>query len=620
MSLETDSKRSNQIQALRALACLLVVLYHAKFISGGYIGVDIFYVISGFLITGIILRELERSNSFSFIAFYGRRFKRLLPASFTVVVSTGLAGWILLPASMRANFGKDVIAASTYISNYLFAIWNNDYQNLGATPSAFIHFWSLAVEEQFYLFWPIFLVILYRKGGRRLLLSGVITVALLSFTFSLWLTAKRPVWSFYILPTRAWELALGALLIFLPLKKVKSALIFAVPAVGLIIAVNLFNESTPFPGTAALVPVLSTALLIATRNSWPKFTEKVVNNRATQYFGDVSYSLYLWHWPVLVLPILIWNRELRLYEILVLLLATLVLSHLTFTYIENPLRYSPWNPKRSLRLATTLTISAVLLGIGIHSSYSNTININDSKYSLDEIRAKPQNNLDGCHLHVYSTVSPICEYGDIHSSQTVVLYGDSHAAQWLPALDEIGKRRHIKIVSLTKSSCPSSEVIKQVTSQYKVADCQRFRDNSIARIAKIRPLAVIATGMQPIVLSGTNTKAKSWWLLGEAKLFSRIKDLTTYPIYLGDTPLPHRDIPDCLVAGEGKACDSSTPIPAGAAIGFHYINPNPWLCGRDCPAMIDGIVVYRDQSHISVAMSKHLSTQLESALRTIGLF
>jgi peptidoglycan/LPS O-acetylase OafA/YrhL len=167
------TQRIPQIQALRALAASLVLIYHADLLPGGYIGVDIFYVISGYLITGILLRELENTNSIDFSAFYARRFKRLLPSSVVVIIFTGVMSWVFLPASMRQNIGKELIAASTYISNYLFAFWNNDYQNQGATPSPFIHFWSLAVEEQFYLFWPIALFVFYKFGKKRGVFIGM---------------------------------------------------------------------------------------------------------------------------------------------------------------------------------------------------------------------------------------------------------------------------------------------------------------------------------------------------------------------------------------------------------------------------------------------------------------
>jgi hypothetical protein len=263
----------------------------------------------------------------------------------------------------------------------------------------------------------------------------------------------------------------------------------------------------------------------------------------------------------------------------------------------------------------------VLLGVAIFFSYSNSLTVgNGVTLSIDEIRSKPINNDDGCHIHIRQTVSPRCEYGDTSSSTTIILYGDSHAAQWLPALDIIGKKRGIKIISLTKSACPSAEVIKELSSQYAVKDCQAFRNSSIKRIQSTRPLAVIMTGMQPFTAPNSTESSRSWWLAGEAKAFERIKGYTTYPIYLTDTPLPQIDIPDCLVADRGAECDTSKKIDPEVAPGLIAINPTPWLCQSSCPAIVDGIVAYRDKSHLTVAMSKHLSAQLEQSLAKIGLF
>lgn len=614
------SPRVPQIQALRAIAAILVLLYHAKFVSGGYIGVDIFYVISGYLITGLLLNELEKSGRLSLSAFYTRRFKRLLPASFFTIAITGVVGWLLFPPSMRHDFGRDLIAASTYVSNFLFALWQNDYQNLGSTPSPFIHFWSLAVEEQFYLFWPIILLILFGIGRRKLVGVGVSVIALTSFIFSLYLTSTHPIWSFYILPTRAWELALGALVLFLPKRIVIPPLLSIIALLALIYGTVVFNEATPFPGSAALVPATATALLLALVKQRPIAFNRVSSFRTVQWLGEISYPLYLWHWPVLVIPAIYLSRSINLIETAFLLLLTVILADLTHRYVEERFRYASWSPRKTANFAAVTTLAACILGSAIYLSYSNSITFdNGTRYSLDQIRSKPENNQDGCHIHVGVTVSPKCEYGDTSSSKVIVLYGDSHAAQWLPALDLIGEKNRIKIVSLTKSSCPSAEVIKELSSQYKVADCQAFRDNSIARIKAIKPMAVIMTGMQPFYAPYSKKDARPWWLKGEAIALSRIKDHTKYPIYLTDTPLPRLDIPDCLAAKKASACDSSRPIPADVAKGLIPINPTPWLCRSNCAAILDGIVVYRDQSHITVEMSKHLAPKLESELRKIGV-
>jgi peptidoglycan/LPS O-acetylase OafA/YrhL len=614
-------ERNPQIQALRALAAGLVLIYHAKWIDGGYIGVDIFYVISGFLITGILLRELESKSTISLITFYARRTKRLLPASFVVIFATAIATLILLPASMRQSLGKDVIAASTYISNFLFALWENDYQNLNSTPSPFIHFWSLAVEEQFYIFWPLFILILFRTGRHRAVFYGVLTTLVASFLFSLYLTERAPIWAFYILPTRAWELAAGALLVFLPELKKFRPIVALFSFIAICIAALTFDKTTPFPGIAALAPVVATVLLLASRSEWPPIIDVIAQSRFTQWLGAISYPLYLWHWPVLVIPAIYLGEELTLVQTVLLLSLTVLLAGLTHRYVEAPMRAATLAHRKVFSFVALATSISILLGGFTFVQHSNSITI-DSGFtvSLDQVRSKPKINEDGCHIHIRQTLSPRCEYGDLTSDETIVLYGDSHAAQWFPALDLIGKRRGIKIVSLTKSACPSAEVIKELSSQYDVKDCQAFRDSSVARINKIKPLAVILTGMQPFTAPYSDVSASSWWLAGESTVFNRIKSATKFPIYLTDTPLPQIDIPDCLVAGRGAKCDTSRPVAAEVAPGLIPINPTPWLCTDTCPAIVDGIIAYRDKSHLTVEMSENLSRQLENALFRLGLF
>jgi peptidoglycan/LPS O-acetylase OafA/YrhL len=614
-------ERNPQIQALRALAAGLVLIYHAKWIDGGYIGVDIFYVISGFLITGILLRELESKSTISLITFYARRTKRLLPASFVVIFATAIATLILLPASMRQSLGKDVIAASTYISNFLFALWENDYQNLNSTPSPFIHFWSLAVEEQFYIFWPLFILILFRTGRHRAVFYGVLTTLVASFLFSLYLTERAPIWAFYILPTRAWELAAGALLVFLPELKKFRPIVALFSFIAICIATLTFDKTTPFPGIAALAPVVATVLLLASRSEWPPIIDVIAQSRFTQWLGAISYPLYLWHWPVLVIPAIYLGEELTLIQTVLLLSLTVLLAGLTHRYVEAPMRVATLAHRKVFSFVALATSISILLGGFTFVQHSNSITI-DSGFtvSLDQVRSKPKINEDGCHIHIRQTLSPRCEYGDLTSDETIVLYGDSHAAQWFPALDLIGKKRGIKIVSLTKSACPSAEVIKELSSQYDVKDCQAFRDSSVARINKIKPLAVILTGMQPFTAPYSDVSASSWWLAGESTVFNRIKSATKFPIYLTDTPLPQIDIPDCLVAGRGAKCDTSRPVAAEVAPGLIPINPTPWLCTDTCPAIVDGIIAYRDKSHLTVEMSKHLARELEIALVRLGLF
>jgi FlaG/FlaF family flagellin (archaellin) len=383
----------------------------------------------------------------------------------------------------------------------------------------------------------------------------------------------------------------------------------------------IFNEATPFPGTAALAPVIATVFLLASRSKWPPFIDVVAQSRLTQWLGAISYPLYLWHWPLLVIPAIYLGEELSTPQTILLLAITVVLAGLTHKFVEEPMREVKLSHTGVLNFAVIATSISVLVGGLTVMQHSNAITINGSvTVSLDEVRLKPLINYDGCHISMGQTVSPRCEYGDITSKKTIVLYGDSHAAQWFPALDLIGKKRGIKIVSLTKSACPSAEVIKELSSQYDVADCQAFRDSSIARIQKVKPLAVILAGMQPFTAPYSDESAKSWWLKGERVAFNRIKGATAFPIYLTDTPLPRVNIPDCLVAGRGEACDTSRPVDAEVAAGLIPINPTPWLCTEKCRAVVDGIIAYRDHSHLSVAMSKHLAKELEMSLARLGLF
>ena len=181
--------RIPQIQALRALAAILVLLFHANLVGGGYIGVDIFYVISGYLITGLIVREIEEHGGLNFKAFYLRRIKRLLPTSFSILMVTALVSWYLYPGTMREELGKHIFAAAIYVSNFLFAFWQMDYQNLSAIPPVVIHYWSLAVEEQFYLFWPFIIYALFKRGGRKSVGFGIAAISLASFLFSFYQTS-----------------------------------------------------------------------------------------------------------------------------------------------------------------------------------------------------------------------------------------------------------------------------------------------------------------------------------------------------------------------------------------------------------------------------------------------
>ena len=610
-----------QIQGLRALAALLVTIFHARLVPGGFIGVDIFYVISGYLITGLILREIEQTGSLDLNAFYQRRIKRLLPTSVFVLFITAIVGMFVLPAITRDALGRDLFAAAAYISNYLFAWWQNDYQNLNATPSPFIHYWSLAVEEQFYVVWPILLLLLARYG-RRAIFWGISITTVLSLLLSVYQTQTSPIWAFYSLPTRAWELGVGALLLFVPEKVWRNRFIPWLGVIGIAIATFNFDENTAFPGVNAVLPVFATALLIGSISIWPRAFNDLSNNRISQWLGSISYPLYLWHWPALVLPSSALGRPLRIRERLFCILLTVVLAHLTSKFIEQPLRHKKIEGKKVYLFFVATTITSLVAGLIISATSSSMISVKGTnyKFNLIDVMEKPAVYGDDCHVNYGETKSGYCTYGDTKSNRTLVLYGDSHAAQWFPALEQIALERGYKLISLTKSACPAVDAPREDQGAFKNVHCEKWRQNSITRIKSIHPDAVITSSFQYFTPpSGFPSKSR-WWDDGQRRLLSELRGSSNHLIYISDTPRPLRDIPNCLASRDSHTCDSTEKTRNVIINGFEKIDPTPWLCTSYCPAIKDGYVVYRDASHISVAASLALKPELEKALLAKGLF
>jgi peptidoglycan/LPS O-acetylase OafA/YrhL len=612
--------RIPQIQALRALAAILVLLFHAHLVGGGYIGVDIFYVISGYLITGLLLREIEERGGLNFKAFYLRRIKRLLPTSFFILMVTALSAWYFYPGTMREDLGRHIFAAAVYVSNFLFAFWQMDYQNLNAIPPVVVHFWSLAVEEQFYLFWPVIVLAAYKMGGRRRLFQVIALITAASFLFSLYLTATSPIWAFYSLPTRAWELGVGALLLPIP-KKYKLSVAYPWIALALLLYATFFyTEKTPFPGTAAIAPVLGTAIAIASISSWPRILNFFSNLRVTQWLGEISYPLYLWHWPLLVIPMVYLGRGLSIVERAVAILATLLFADLTHRYIEQPLRHISLSPKKIISSAVVATVIATGTGLAITATANDTITLSSGEsYSLTEIMERPQVYLDDCHVNNGEVESGKCTYGPI-TYRKIVLFGDSHAAQWMPVLEKLAFEKNFTLISLTKSACPGPAVAKVESGGYKNADCEEWRKNSIARIQALQPEAVLVSGMQHFELPSGYSNRSTWWREGQIKTFEALKGSSKNIIYISDTPHPLRDIPSCIAAGRIDKCNTTEPSPAIFTAGWKQINPTSWFCSETCPAVLNGVVVYRDASHISVMGAKMVEPQLLSTLISLGLF
>ena len=608
------TKKIGEIQGLRALAAILVLVFHAKFLPGGFVGVDIFYVISGFLITGLLLKELNSNGRISLKAFYLRRSKRLFPASFLVLFITAIVAWLLLPPISRGSIGRDLIATTLYVSNYLFAWWQNDYQNLNAVPSPFIHYWSLAVEEQFYLFWPIFIIAFAKLKSSRKFLIGFWSVTIITFALGVWLTILAPIWAFYSLPTRAWELSIGALIALLPRLQNQKRVIAVFGLVALLVSTFWFSETTACPGFYALVPVLGTAALLSSIGNWPNLIKWLATNRISLWLGKISYPLYLWHWPVLVLPIALLSRDLLVWERIVALLITVLFADLTNRFVEEPLRVKDISPRRLIQFVGLAMVLSVLLGLGIMKTTTSSILVDGKQTTLASIEARPITYENGCHLNYHQSISPLCEFGKLDSTKTVVLYGDSHAAQWFPALNKLADEKGFKLVNLTKSACPSIAVTRTSVGAFQMKNCEEWRSSAISRIAVMKPDLVILSSFEHYSPIGDPRKVEEWWVAGSKKSYQILQPLSPKLIYLLDTPLPERNIPDCLATTREDRCVANAEKGLPQVADFQIINPSIWLCQTDCPGIVRGNVAYRDASHISVATSLELGDRLWLAL------
>lgn len=612
--------RIKEIQGLRALAVLLVIAFHARFLPGGFIGVDIFYVISGYLITGLLLRELGETGSISLANFYSRRIKRLLPSTFLVLIATALISYVVMPASARSNLGRNIAAASLYVSNYVFAWWQNDYQNLGATPSPIIHFWSLAVEEQFYLLWPLLILVAARTGRKARVFKVLTSVTIASFALSLIATSMFPIWSFYSLPTRAWELGLGALVVFLknrPLVPRRLSWISWFAVLLIFYAAEAFNENTLFPGKAALVPTLSAAFLLFMISHLPRSLSTIFNLGPIQWIGDISYPLYLWHWPALVLPVYVFHAPLSTVQRLGSIALTFILAGLTHRYVENPLRHVHRSAPSVLRLGVIATVLVSILSMGISFSSAKDLHVKGiaGTTALRAITRLPVIYAEGCQVGKSATTSPPCVYGDIQGTKSIFLFGDSHAAQWFPTLNSIATTNGFKLVVLTKSSCPAASVQLADQGAFRNVPCQLWRENSFKRIQKAHPWAVIVSNFEHYAPPPGTADPTLWWRKGVALTLSRLNGFAQHSIFIQDTPWPNRDIPSCLLQESVASCQTPRPAPhlwLSQILGKSetIIDPTNWFCAKVCPAVLDGLVVYRDATHMSVDFATHLSPQL----------
>lgn len=682
----------HDIEGLRAVAVCLVMVYHAGawLLPGGFIGVDVFFVISGYLITGLLLKEARSSGTISLRDFYARRAKRLLPAATLVLVTVSILTLAFLPKLRWATTGWDIFASCFYVLNWRLANSAVDYLAQDNAPSSLQHFWSLGVEEQFYLVWPLLIIaLLLSRGSNSLstgrLVAGLLALGVPSFLWSLHLTYQEPGRAYFVSTTRVWELAIGALLAIAAhkLNRIPTLIGSALSWVGLSCVVSsalLIDASVPFPGWVALLPTVGTAAVIAGGPSAANFGPAVLLGLPPmRWIGALSYSLYLWHWPLLVVAESVVGRSSTALSVAVVL-GSSVPAYLTYRFVENPIRSSErlrLRPTEYLRyggLATTVTAVAGLLvalaawpppaplsHVQIITARQNDGDAAGSSEPSQRIGAlllsakargdkngAPVDRVDsftptalearadvpavyelGCHVEQAEVEARYCSFGDESSDFRVALIGDSHAAQWVSPMSEIATAEGWRLRTYTKSACPLTDVTVMAGQQPYEA-CSRWNQNVLSDLRKDPPQLVVTSSSQYLVSGVSASQSEDELVEGYKRSWKSLTDLGSKVAVIMDTPHPASDIAECVARHdqELKRCSfarekavTGAGLRERAASGnenVHEVDLNDAICPTDmCAVVIGEVLVYRDTNHLTDTYARTLGPRLQRSLTSM---
>jgi peptidoglycan/LPS O-acetylase OafA/YrhL len=674
-----DRKFRADVEGLRAVAIVLVVLYHGglNFFSGGYVGVDVFFVISGFVITGVLLRERASTGRTSFLTFYGRRSRRIIPAATLVILATVLGTYVVLGALYGNPTAADARWTSVFLANFHFASTGTNYLNAQEPPSPLLNFWSLAVEEQFYLVYPmVFLLIagLRTKFSLRARLAvGLVLIIIVSFTFSVIQTNVSPTLAYFSPFTRAWELALGALVCvgtewLLRLPNVVGGVLTWIGLGAIGFSAVVFGASTVYPGSLVAVPVIGTGLVIAGGTASPRWAaESLLGLRPFRWMGRLSYSLYLWHWPLLIIAAESYGKaSLPFHQNLVWLVAALVAAIGTYKWVENPVRHARilrrgWAPIAFGIMLVAVSLIVATLALDTHqageSSTStgrtgataivplSSVQLNHLLSAAASIRFLPTDlapplatvrydwggQMPPCFPAIgQSVVPPTCVAGDPHGTHTMVVYGDSHAAMWFEALNDIALRTHWKLIDLGKGYCPADSLPYANppgwgTPGGEYAACDQWHRFAINMINQVRPSLVIVTQEIRGRIDGSSYTPRQWQRGLELTL-RQLHVAKGSVVVLGNIPLLPQSGPECLADNATNVQHCSGAITTGLSkfnraeqlaagdAGARYVSVTPWFCSTDCPAVVGRYNVYLDQFHVTGTYSLVLQEVLAKAL------
>lgn len=623
------------VEGLRGLTLLAILGFHVAMpgMGGGFVGPDIFFFISGFVITGQLWREVSTTGTIGLRKFYGKRARRLLPVSALVGVVTAIASALLLPPLQAKGALMDGIASALYVPNFWFIGQQVDYFAENVLASPFQHYWTLGVEEQFYLVWPPMIVgtaWLIRRMRRRAKTDAPLSktpfvvlvslVAVLSFLLSLMITYVMPLAAYFSLPTRAWQLAGGALVALtvgqwrrLP---TRVAVIMGWAGLALILfACAYLTPATPYPGTAALLPWLGTALVIGAGCATPtQGCGRVLSVAPMRALGRWSYSWYLWHWPALVFAPILLGRPLGLAGNLMVVLVSGGLAVLTLRFVENPLRYAAFlrrSPGKSLAVgglssALAAAVSVVLLlwvssiplpvpvGRGAQATpltitpgpVQNVFSqVQAAVASSADLKAVPSNLnppladapgevsamlFNGCLRAPLQSGQPECAMGDTTSETTVAVVGDSHSSMWIPALQQIGTQRPWRLEAMAKTACPMMDlpIAKPLVSRLVeyIQRCEQWRGQIIARLRAERPELVVVSVFRGYTATNSHgflsgfTSYDPAWIGALTRLVRQLRETGAKVLVLGPLPQLNTSVPGCLSEHLDDATACSPPM------------------------------------------------------------
>ncbi|MGZ9708979.1 acyltransferase family protein [Pseudomonas sp. GNP013] len=648
------------IDGLRAIAVLAVVLFHfgVPGVTGGFVGVDVFFVISGFLITSIIWRE-RQAGRFSFVEFWARRARRILPALFVMIVATLVAGWFLLAPKDYEELGRAAHYQVIFTSNLLFAR-QHGYFEAASDIKPLLHTWSLAVEEQFYILFPLLLTLLSsRLKHWRLALFGVLLV---SFGMSVWAVEHEPQKAFFLLHLRAWELLAGAMLAVLPAREWRASPALAqwvsLGAMGLIlIAVFGFDSQTAFPGAAALLPVLGVVGLIWANGQQYTWVGRLLSSKVMVGLGLISYSWYLWHWPVFVYANYAAVDGLSATELGALMLLSLVLGYLSWRFVETPFR-----EKRLLATRKAILVAAAvgILSIGLTGVALRKADGVPSRLSEQALRyaqaKKWSPELMACMADKDTPDERLfCHFGPKNPAVSALVWGDSHATALIPAL-EIGAKKHdISLMEASFAGCVPLDGLENIArcahfnrrvekamSERPISDVvlaarwslylygqmsgdkeHALKDPSTGQYVRAVAEQRFADGMRARI-KGLRAAGHRVWLVKEVPLQEIIVPYRLSRLAMMHRPVDREGLPIAKhLAREAFIANLFDEL-AAADSGVRVLDPAPQLCGADglCRVELNGRALYTDDNHLSDVGARHIEAFLEplfSSLQSRGL-